>query len=79
LDNKIQQQIEELTKVNQKLKLEIIDFKKTKSELQSVQKYLDIILFKIPLGVAILEGPEFRYFRINQILADLNGLLWKGI
>jgi hypothetical protein len=33
----------------------------------------------MPVGVAILEGPEFRYFRINQILADLNGLLWKSI
>jgi PAS domain S-box-containing protein len=28
----------------------------------------------MPVGVAILEGPEFRYFRINQVLADLNGL-----
>lgn len=36
--------------------------------------YLDAILLNLPVGVAILEGPEFRYSRINQKLADLNGL-----
>jgi len=48
--------------------------KQAELELQAVKEYLDIILFNIPVGVAILEGPEFRYFRINQVLADLNGL-----
>ena len=74
LENKFREQIEELTRVNQKLKLEIIDLKQAEPELQSIQEYLDIILFNMPVGVAILEGPEFRYFRINQVLADLNGL-----
>ncbi len=74
LENKFREQIEELTRVNEKLKLEIIDLKQAEPELQSIQEYLDIILFNIPVGVAILEGPEFRYFRINQVLADLNGL-----
>jgi len=54
--------------------LDITGRKEAESEFQSVQEYLDIILFNMPVGVAILEGPEFRYFRINQILADLNGL-----
>ncbi len=74
LENKFREQIEELTRVNEKLKLEIIDLKKAGSKLQAVQEYLDIVLFNMPVGVAILEGPEFRYFRINQVLADLNGL-----
>ena len=74
LDNKFQEQIEELTRVTEKLKLEIIDLKQAEPELQSIQEYLDIVLFNMPVGVAILEGPEFRYFRINQVLADLNGL-----
>jgi len=48
--------------------------KQAESELQAVQEYLDIILYNIPVGVAILEGPEFRYFRINPVLARMNGL-----
>jgi len=36
--------------------------------------YLDTILFNMPAGVAILEGPEFRYSKINQTLANINGL-----
>ena len=39
-----------------------------------LERYLDSILLNLPVGVAILEGPEFRYFRINQTLAQLNGL-----
>jgi len=74
LENKFREQIEELTRVNEKLKLEITDLKQAESEPETIQEYLDIILFNMPLGVAILEGPEFRYFRINQVLADLNGL-----
>ncbi len=74
LENKFREQIEELTRVTEKLKLEIIDLKQAGPELQSIQEYLDIVLFNMPVGVAILEGPEFRYFRINQVLADLNGL-----
>ena len=74
LENKFREQIEELTRVNEKLKLEITDFKKAESKYRATQDYLDSILFNIPVGVAILEGPEFRYFRINQVLADLNGL-----
>ena len=74
LENKFRKQIEELTRVNEKLKLEIIDLKQAESEPETIQEYLDIILFNMPVGVAILEGPEFRYFRINQVLADLNGL-----
>jgi two-component system, LuxR family, sensor kinase FixL len=43
-------------------------------DLQKITEYLDTVLHYIPIGVAILEGPDFRYFRINQALADLNGL-----
>ncbi len=37
-------------------------------------QYLDAVLMHLPVGVAILEGEDFRYFRINQALADINGL-----
>jgi len=36
--------------------------------------YVDTILFNMPAGVAVLEGPEFRYSKINQSLASINGL-----
>ena len=40
---------------------------------ESAQAYLDAVLLELPVGVAILEGPEFRYFRINRMLAEING------
>ena len=43
-------------------------------EIGSVKEYLDAILMNLPVGVAILEGKDLRYFRINQVLADLNGV-----
>jgi len=55
----------------------LIDINKRKQgelDLKAVQEYLDTILLNIPLGVAILEGPEFRYFRVNKVLAELNEL-----
>ncbi len=43
-------------------------------ELRAADEYLDAILMNLPVGVAILEGEDFRYSRINQVLADLNGV-----
>jgi len=43
--------------------------------LQSAYEYLDAIFSNLPsLGIAILEGPEFRYVKINTFLANLNGV-----
>jgi len=53
---------------------DITDHKKEEEELQRIYEYLDNILFNLPVGIAILEGPEFRYFRINRMLAEINGL-----
>ena len=41
---------------------------------QDAKDYFQAILEHIPSGLAILEGPEFRYAHINQCLADINGL-----
>jgi len=65
--NKLTQTIEALHKV-------ISEHKKTEEKLRSSYEYLDTILLNMPAGVAILEGPEFRYFRINKALAEINGL-----
>ena len=43
-------------------------------DLERTNRELDAILLNLPAGVAILEGSELRYFRINQKLADLNGM-----
>ena len=48
--------------------------KNTMNKMARVVKYLDTVLLNLPLGVAILEGWELRFFRVNQQLADLNGL-----
>lgn len=44
-------------------------------DLQGEKEYLDSVFLNMPAGLAILEGPEFRYHRLNQELADINGLL----
>jgi len=48
--------------------------KNAMNEMGRVAKYLDTVLLSLPLGVAILEGWDLNYFRVNQQLADLNGL-----
>lgn len=45
----------------------------TKLELQKLTEYLDTTLLNLPAGLAILEAPDFRYFRINHTLAAING------
>ncbi|MCH8021328.1 sigma 54-interacting transcriptional regulator, partial [candidate division KSB1 bacterium] len=48
--------------------------KRVYEELRTTREYLDTILLNMPAGLAILEGPEFKYSRINQELADINGV-----
>ncbi len=52
----------------------IAEVRELRRRLSSSEQYLDAVLANLPIGVAILEGPEFRYFRINKKLARLNGL-----
>ena len=47
---------------------------KLDEKIETTQEYLDTILLQMPAGLAILEGPDFKYFRINQELAAINGL-----
>ncbi len=58
----------------ERLQQEIIEREQIEEQLQASYEYLDTILLNLPAGVAILEGPDFRYFRINRTLAKLNGL-----
>ena len=37
------------------------------------EQILESLLINSPAGIAILEGPDLRYVKINQNLADLNG------
>jgi len=57
--------------------LDITKRKNAEEKLELAYEYLDTILLNLPVGVAILEGPEFRYFKINKMLADLNGVSVK--
>lgn len=47
---------------------------RVETEQRNLEEYLDPILLNIPVGLAILEGPDNKYFRINNILAEINGL-----
>ncbi len=42
--------------------------------LRQAYAYLDSIMLNLPAGVAILDGPEFIFSKINHTLADINGL-----
>ena len=53
---------------------DITDVKQVEKKSAQIGDYLDTILLNLPVGIAILEGEDFRYFRINQRLADMNGL-----
>jgi len=48
--------------------------KRAEEKLRTTQGYLDTFLLDLPVGIAILEGPDFRYYRINHWLAEINGL-----
>ncbi|MCZ6711248.1 MAG: PAS domain-containing protein, partial [Gammaproteobacteria bacterium] len=53
---------------------DITAYENAQQELQTAQQYLDSVLANIPVGVAILDGPDFRYRRLNPRLAEINGL-----
>lgn len=42
--------------------------------IQQAISALDAILLNAPFGICFLEGPSFRYFRINKALAEINGI-----
>jgi len=50
------------------------ELNQSNEKLRTTQEYLDTILLNLPVGIAILEGPDFRYYRINHRLAEINGL-----
>ena len=68
------EEIAMLRKWVQKLEKAESNCTRVKAKLRKSQRYLDTILLNMPAGMAILEGPEFRYSRINKALADINGL-----
>jgi len=53
---------------------DITERKQAEVELQLINEQLDAVIFNMPIGVAILEGSEFKYVKINRTLADINGL-----
>lgn len=48
--------------------------KQAETELRKDQAYLEAILRLLPAGVAIFEGSDYQYVRINENLAQINGL-----
>ena len=65
--------------VNLRNTLKTLEKNKDQTENSSLDSanILNSLLDNTPAGIAILEGPEFRYLSINKKLADLNGLLVK--
>ncbi|MCH8962880.1 MAG: response regulator, partial [Bacteroidetes bacterium] len=88
LEDRVRRRTEELAKANAELAVKNEDLKReiavrkqaeaqiqqAEEKLRTTQEYLDTILLNLPVGVAILEGPDFRYYRINHRLAEINGL-----
>ena len=74
LEEQVRSRTLELQTTVEKLQEEVVVRKRAEEALSTTQQYLDTILLNLPVGVAILEGPEFRYYRINRQLAEMNGL-----
>jgi len=74
LEELVDQRTRMLKATNEQLQQEITERKKAEEELQSINEQLDSVIFNMPIGVAILDGPEFKYAKINRTLADINGL-----
>ena len=78
-ENKTKKQlIEELKEARQKNSLQFKQRKQFEDQLSSDFQFLDRFLFDMPIGVAIMVGEDFKFFRINQFLADINGLPVKA-
>lgn len=54
--------------------INITERKRIESNLQIAYRNLDAILTNSPIGLAILDAPDFRYSKINHTLVELNGL-----
>ncbi len=59
---------------------DITEHKQAEEELRTTQQYLDTILLNLPVGVAILEGPDFRWCSAGVLLKNgkirLNTSFW---
>ncbi len=53
---------------------DIAAHKRIERDLKTSGEYLDTVVLNLPVGVAVLEGPEFRFVQINHNLAQINGL-----
>ncbi|MDK1028238.1 MAG: PAS domain-containing protein [Anaerolineae bacterium] len=67
-------EIRELPIINEEKQTEVVEPDTEEMERRNLGDYLDTLLLNMPVGLAILEGPEFRYFRVNQLLAEINGV-----
>ena len=68
------QLIEELKELRHKSTTDITGRTQIEDQPRSADQCLDAFLFNLPVGVAIMGGEDFEYIRINQTLADFNGL-----
>ena len=62
---------QQLEQQNEQLKEQLRQATQNNTQLQLTTHYFDEVLKNIPLGIAILEGPQFVYYRINQYFADI--------
>jgi PAS domain S-box-containing protein len=60
--------------LGKKTAADTVEQEDTRRELDETQTYLDQVLAHFPAGIAVLDGPDFRYSHVNQRLADINGL-----
>jgi hypothetical protein len=86
LERQVEQRTAELVATNEQLRDEIevrslaegqlrsanADLIGAQSMIRSANEFTDTILLNLPVGVAILAAPDFRYVKINNTLAQLN-------
>lgn len=58
----------------EKISRKLLDQESLRHDKARFQDHLNLIIENMLCGVAVLEGPEFKYLGVNQFLADLNGL-----
>ena len=77
LQQQLAEKDQQIAKLEAKLAAQnanINECSKEQNNCAIAKSYLDEVLRNLPLGIAILEGPEYNYYRINQYLADIYNL-----
>ncbi|MDP6715240.1 MAG: GAF domain-containing protein [SAR202 cluster bacterium] len=75
---RLREEIDERTRIESQLRSSNTELIEAHSMIRTANEFTDTILLNLPVGVAIMEGPEFRYTKINHTMAQINGVSVEG-